>query len=62
MSGYLGENLTRKSDQMPWYKGFKVKSKKKKLKDTPYLMLLIMLLNNQNDTQINHFAYQYLVY
>ena len=32
MSGYLGENLTRKSDQMPWYKGFKVKVKKEEIK------------------------------
>ena len=28
MSGFLGENLTRKSDKMPWYKGFKVTIKK----------------------------------
>jgi elongation factor 1-alpha len=28
MSGFLGENLTKKSDKMPWYKGFEVKSKK----------------------------------
>jgi len=31
MSGYLGENLTRKSDKMPWYKGFKVTIKKKEI-------------------------------
>tara|TARA_B100001105_G_C22385050_1_gene441453 strand:- start:810 stop:2210 length:1401 start_codon:yes stop_codon:yes gene_type:complete len=31
MSGYLGENLTRKSDKMPWYKGFNVKIKKNEI-------------------------------
>ncbi len=29
ISGYLGHNLTTKSDKMPWYKGFKVSGKKK---------------------------------
>jgi elongation factor 1-alpha len=28
MSGFLGENLSKKSDKMPWYKGFEVKVKK----------------------------------
>lgn len=32
MSGFLGENLTRKSDKMPWYKGFKVTIKKKEIR------------------------------
>jgi elongation factor 1-alpha len=32
MSGFLGHNLTTKSDKMPWYKGFEVSIKKKKVK------------------------------
>jgi len=32
MSGYLGENLTRVSTEMPWYKGFNVTIKKKEIK------------------------------
>jgi elongation factor 1-alpha len=32
MSGWHGENLTKKSDKMPWYKGFSVKIKKDKIK------------------------------
>lgn len=28
MAGFLGDNLTKKSDKMPWYKGFEVKTKK----------------------------------
>eukprot|EP00479_Gromia_sphaerica_P014307 TRINITY_DN842_c0_g1_i5.p1 TRINITY_DN842_c0_g1~~TRINITY_DN842_c0_g1_i5.p1 ORF type:complete len:280 (-),score=69.02 TRINITY_DN842_c0_g1_i5:51-890(-) len=32
MSGFRGENLTKKSDKMPWYKGFSVTIKKKKVK------------------------------
>lgn len=31
MSGYLGQNLTKVSTEMPWYKGFKVKIKKKEI-------------------------------
>jgi len=28
MAGFLGDNLTKKSEKMPWYKGFEVKTKK----------------------------------
>ena len=32
MSGFQGENLDKKSDKMPWYKGFSVKLKKEEVK------------------------------
>merc|ERR1711862_322863 len=32
MSGFKGDNLCDPSDNMPWYKGFEVKQKKKKIK------------------------------
>jgi elongation factor 1-alpha len=32
MSGWEGENLSKKSDKCPWYKGFEVKIKKEKVK------------------------------
>jgi len=32
MSGYRGENLTTVSDKMPWYKGFEITKKGKKIK------------------------------
>jgi len=32
MSGFKGDNLTKKSDNMDWYKGFEVKVKKDKVK------------------------------
>jgi len=32
LSGYNGDNLTKKSDNMKWYKGFEVKIKKDKIK------------------------------
>jgi len=31
MSGFLGENLTKKTEKMPWYKGWEVSDKKEKL-------------------------------
>jgi elongation factor 1-alpha len=42
MSGYLGENLTKVSTKMPWYKGYNVKIKKKEIKGHT----LIDALNN----------------
>jgi len=40
MSGYKGDNLTKESDNMPWYKGFEIKVKKEKVKGKTLLNAL----------------------
>merc|ERR1712039_55458 len=40
MSGFQGDNLIEESTNMPWYKGFKVKPKKKEIEGRTLLHAL----------------------